>query len=149
MKYEVGDVVRVRKDLKAGGDFSKDLYVTDDMAELAGKLVTIYDIDDYGYYHIIENDFLWKDEFFENKDEEEKKEKSDEYEDIIDKVLSEMTEETKDTLIKQFIKGENEIAITASPIYKTISRTNGVSVQQIVGTKYGVAIINKDGMVKL
>ena len=142
MKYEVGDIVRVRKDLKAGNDNGK-LFVTSDMAELAGKLVTIYDIDG-DYYHIVENDFLWTDDFFEDKDEED-----DEYEDIIDRVLSEMTEETKDTLIKQFIKGENKIAITASPIYKTISRTNGVSIQEIVGTKYGVAIINKDGMVKL
>ena len=142
MKYEVGDIVRVRKDLKAGNDNGK-LYVTSNMAELAGKLVTIFDIDG-DYYHIVENDFLWKDDFFEDKDEED-----DEYEDIIDRVLSEMTEETKDTLIKQFIKGENKITITASPIYKTISRTNGVSIQEIVGTKYGVAIINKDGMVKL
>lgn len=145
MKYEVGDIVKVREDLKAGSDFSKDLYVTSDMAELAGKLVTIYDIDG-DYYHIVENDFLWTDDFFEDKENEKK---SDEYEDIIDKVLSEMSEETKDKLIKQFIKGENKIAITASPIYKTISRTNGVSIQQIVGTKYEVAIINKDGMVKL
>jgi hypothetical protein len=156
MKYEVGDIVRVRKDLRAGSDFAKDLYVTNDMAELAGQLVTIYDIDDYGYYHIIENDFLWIDEFFENEDESgnvdkiiKEEEKSDEYKDIIDKVLSEMDEETKDTLIKQFIKGEDKIAITASPIYKTISRTNGVSIQEIIGTKYGVAIVNKDGMVTL
>ena len=144
MKYEVGDIVKVRKDLKAGNDNGK-LFVTSDMAELAGKLVTIYDIDG-DYYHIVENDFLWTDDFFEDKENEKK---SDEYEDIIDRVLSEMTEETKDKLIKQFIKGEDKIAITASPIYKTISRTNGVSIQEIVGTKYGVAIINKDGMVKL
>lgn len=144
MKYEVGDIVKVREDLKAGNDNGK-LFVTSDMAELAGKLVTIYDIDG-DYYHIVENDFLWTDDFFEDKENEKK---SDEYEDIIDKVLSEMSEETKDKLIKQFIKGENKIAITASPIYKTISRTNGVSIQQIVGTKYEVAIINKDGMVKL
>ena len=144
MKYEVGDIVKVREDLKAGNDNGK-LFVTSDMAELAGKLVTIYDIDG-DYYHIVENDFLWTDDFFEDKENEKK---SDEYEDIIDRVLSEMTEETKDKLIKQFIKGEDKIAITASPIYKTISRTNGVSIQEIVGTKYGVAIINKDGMVKL
>jgi hypothetical protein len=156
MKYEVGDIVRVRKDLRAGSDFAKDLYVTDEMAEFAGKLVTICDIDDNGYYYIIENDFLWTDDFFENEDKSgdvdkiiKEEKKSDEYEDIIDKVLSEMSEETKDTLIKQFLKGESKIAITASPIYKTISRTNGVSIQEIIGTKYGVAIVNKDGMVKL
>jgi hypothetical protein len=156
MKYEIGDIVKVREDLKAGSDFAKDLYVTNDMAELAGQLVTIYDIDDYGYYHIVENDFLWTDDFFENEDKSsnvdkiiKEEKKSDEYEDIIDKVLSEMSEETKDILIKQFLKGESKIAITASPIYKTISRTNGVSIQEIIGTKYGVAIVNKDGMVTL
>jgi hypothetical protein len=156
MKYEIGDIVKVREDLKAGSDFGKDLYVTDDMAELAGQLVTIYDIDDYGYYHIVENDFLWTDDFFENEDKSsnvdkiiKEEKKSDEYEDIIDKVLSEMSEETKDILIKQFLKEESKIAITASPIYKTISRTNGVSIQEIIGTKYGVAIVNKDGMVTL
>jgi hypothetical protein len=158
MKYKVGDIVKVREDLKAGNDNGK-LFVTSDMAELAGKLVTIHDIEricDDDYYHIVENDFLWIDDFFENEDKSgnvdkiiKEEKKSDEYEDIIDKVLSEMSEETKDTLIKQFIKGESKIAITASPIYKTISRTNGVSIQEIIGTKYGVAIVNKDGMVTL
>ena len=143
MKYEVGDIVRVRKDLKAGKDFGR-LCVCHAMAELAGKLVTISSVNNDDY-HIEEDDgtYYWIDEFFENEDEDYDVDKT------IKKVLSEMTEETKDTLIKQFIKGENKIAITASPIYKTISRTNGVSIQQIVGTKYGVAIINKDGMVTL
>lgn len=150
MKYEVGDIVRVREDLQAGNDNDSRLWVTSDMVDLAGKLLTICAVDDCGYYRVEENDFIWADKFFEDEDEIIKEEeKSDEYDDIIDKVLSEMTEETKDTLIKQFIKGENKIAITASPIYKMISRTNGVSIQQIVGTKYGVSIINKDGMVTL
>ena len=149
MKYEVGDIVKVREDLKAGNDNDSRLWVTSDMVDLAGKLLTICAVNDYGYYRVEENDFIWADKFFEDEDEIIKEEeKSDEYDDIINKVLSEMTEETKDTLIKQFIKGENEIAITASPIY-TISRTNDISIQQIIGTKYGVAIINKDGMIKL
>lgn len=144
MKYEVGDIVKVREDLKAGNDNGK-LFVTSDMAELAGKLVTIYDIDG-DYYHIVENDFLWTDDFFEDKENEEK---SDEYKDIIDRVLSEMTEETKDRLIKELINTDNDIKILAEPIYTTAYSRNGVSIQEIVGTKYGVAIINKDGMVKL
>lgn len=144
MKYEVGDIVKVREDLKAGNDNGK-LFVTSDMAELAGKLVTIYDIDG-DYYHIVENDFLWTDDFFEDKENEEK---SDEYKDIIDRVLSEMTEETKDRLIKELINRDNDIKILAEPIYTTAYSRNGVSIQEIVGTKYGVAIINKDGMVKL
>lgn len=137
MKYKVGDIVKVREDLKAGNDNDSRLWVTSDMVDLAGKLLTICAVYDSGYYRVKENDFVWADEFFEDEDK------------IIDKVLSEMSEKTKDTLIKQFIKGENKIAITASPIYRMISRTNGVSIQQIIGTKYGVAIINKDGMVKL
>ena len=160
MKHEVGDIVKVREDLKASNGDTFDLYVLPEMVELAGKLVTISYVGD-DYYRIEEDDkeYMWIDRFFENDDEEcdvdkiieeeNKEEKSDDYEDIIDKVLSEMTEETKDMLIKQFIKGENKIAITASPIYRMISRTNGVSIQQIIGTKYGVAIINKDGMAKL
>lgn len=158
MKYEIGDIVKVREDLKASNGDTFDLYVLPEMVELAGKLVTISYVGD-DYYRIEEDDkeYMWIDRFFENDDEcdvdkiitEEEEKKSDKYEDIIDKVLSEMDEETKDTLIKQFIKGESKIAITASPIYKTISHTNGVSIQEIIGTKYGVAIANKDGMVKL
>lgn len=75
--------------------------------------------------------------------------KPDEYEDIIDRVLSNMSEETKDKLIKELIKGENNIAIVATPIYEMVSHTNGVSIQKIIGTKYGVAIANKEGMIKL
>lgn len=141
MKYEVGDIVRVRKDLKAGQDYGS-LCACYPMAKLAGELVTISSVNNDNY-HIEEDDglYFWIDNFFEDEEE-----KSDEYKDIIDRVLSEMTEETKDKLIKEFIKGENKSAITASPIYKMMSYTNGVS---IIGTKYGVAIVNKDGMVKL
>ena len=144
MKYKVGDIVKVREDLKAGQDYGS-LCVCYPMVKLAGELVTISSVNNDNY-HIEEDDglYFWIDNFFEDEEE-----KSDEYKDIIDRVLSEMTEETKDKLIKEFIKGENKIAITASPIYKTMSYTNGVSIQEIIGTKYGVAIVNKDGMVKL
>ena len=147
MKHKVGDIVKVRKDLKAGND-NGELFVTSDMAELAGKLVTIFEING-NYYRIVENDFLWTDDFFEDKDEEEKEEKSDEYEDIIDEVLSGMSEETKDILIKEIIKGENCITIVAVPVYETVCRRNGISIQQIVGTKYSVTVISKDGTVVL
>ena len=71
MKYKVGDIVKVRKDLKAGKDFG-DLYVTNDMAELVGKLVTIDSIDEK-CYHIEEDDlnYCWIDEFFEDENEED------------------------------------------------------------------------------
>lgn len=168
MKHKVGDIVKVREDLKVGKD-DGDVFVTIDMAEFAGKLVTIDSVDGE-YYHIEEDDlnYYWIDDFFEDdndedcdvdkiiKEEEEEKskkrteeKKSDEYEDIIDEVLSEMSEETKDILIKEIIKGENNIAIVATPIYETVCHTNSVSIQRIIGTKYGVAIANKEGMVKL
>lgn len=157
MKHKVGDVVRVRKDLKADSYFA-DLYVTDNMAELAGKLVTINSVSNNDNIYCIKEDNsedYWTDGFFEDEDKNgdvdkiiKEEEKSDEYEDIIDKVLSEMTEETKDMLIKALITGENNITIIATPIYESVCR-NSVSIQQIIGTKYGIAIINKDRMVKL
>ena len=144
MKYKVGDIVKVREDLEEGGDFGR-LCVSSEMAKFAGKLVTISSVNDGGDDYLIEEDdetYYWIDEFFkdvENCDTDK----------IIKKVLSEMTEETKDTIIKEMIKGENCISIVAVPVYETICRRNGISIQQIIGTKYGVAIINKDGMVKL
>lgn len=159
MKYKVGDVVKVREDLKAGKDFGR-LCVCNEMAKLAGKLVTISSVnggidDDY---HIEEDDgeYYWIDDFFENDDEEcdvdkiiKEEKKSDEYDDIINTVLSEMSEETKDILIKEVIKGENYIAIVAVPVYETVCRRNGVSIQQIIGTKYSVTVTSKDGTVVL
>ena len=159
MKYKVGDIVKVRKDLKAGKDFG-DLYVTNDMAELAGKLVTIDSIDEK-CYHIEEDDlnYCWIDEFFEGENGEddnccvdkiieEGKKESDE--DIVNKVLSGMSEETKDIIIKEMIKGDNcSISIVAVPVYETVCRTNGISIQRIIDTKYSVTVISKDGRVIL
>lgn len=161
MKYKVGDVVKVREDLEEGGDFGR-VCVSSEMAEFAGKLVTISSVNGDDYF-IEEDDetYYWIDEFFENddeegcdvdkiiKEEEKEKKKSDEYEDIINKVLSEMSEKTKDILIKEIIKGENCISIVAVPTYETVCRRNGISIQQIVGTKYSVTVIKKDGTVVL
>jgi hypothetical protein len=158
MKYEIGDIVKVREDLKVGKD-NGDVYVTVDMAEFAGKLVTIDSIDGE-YYHIEEDNlnYYWIDEFFEDENEEndnccvdkiikEGEKESDEY--IINKVLSEMSEETKNIIIKEMIKGENCISIVSVPVYETICRRNGISIQRIVGTKYSVTVVSKDGTVVL
>lgn len=69
MKYEAGDKVRIRKDLKKGDNF--ELWVDDEMEKLAGKKVTIikvfrtltsvrYNIDkDRGFYS-------WTEDMFED-----------------------------------------------------------------------------------
>ena len=157
MKYEVGDIVKVREDLQASNGDTFDLYVLPEMVELAGKLVTISYVGD-DYYRIEEDDkeYMWIDRFFENDDEEcdvdkiieEGEKESDE--DIVNKVLSGMSEETKDIIIKEMIKGENcSISIVAVPVYKTVCRTNGISIQRIIDTKYSVTVISKDGRVIL
>lgn len=159
MKYKVGDIVKVREDLQEGCGIG-NFFVNSDMVELAGKLVTISSVNDDDNYHIEEDGetYYWINDFFEDDDEDcvvdkipkdeekEEEEKSDEYDDIIDEVLSDMTEETKDKLIKEFIKGENNITIVDVPVYDTIYY-NGVSIRQIVGSK--VIVTNKDGMVTL
>ena len=157
MKYEVGDIVKVREDLQASNGDTFDLYVLPEMVELAGKLVTISYVGD-DYYRIEEDDkeYMWIDRFFENDDEEcdvdkiiEEGEKESE-EDIVNKVLSGMSEETKDIIIKEMIKGENcSISIVAVPVYETVCRTNGISIQRIIDTKYSVTVISKDGRVIL
>lgn len=157
MKYEVGDIVKVREDLQASNGDTFDLYVLPEMVELAGKLVTISYVGD-DYYRIEEDDkeYMWIDRFFENDDEEcdvdkiieEGEKESDE--DIVNKVLSGMSEETKDIIIKEMIKGENcSISIVAVPVYETVCRTNGISIQRIIDTKYSVTVISKDGRVIL
>ena len=157
MKYEVGDIVKVREDLQASNGDTFDLYVLPEMVELAGKLVTISYVGD-DYYRIEEDDkeYMWIDRFFENDDEEcdvdkiieEGEKESDE--DIVNKVLSGMSEETKDIIIKEMIKGDNcSISIVAVPVYETVCRTNGISIQRIIDTKYSVTVISKDGRVIL
>lgn len=68
MKFKVGDKVRIRKDLKEGNDF--ELYVVDDMEELAGKIVTITRAweDNGGRYSIKEDtyNYTWSEDMFEN-----------------------------------------------------------------------------------
>lgn len=157
MKYKVGDVVKVREDLQASNGDTFDLYVLPEMVELAGKLVTISYVGD-DYYRIEEDDkeYMWIDRFFENDDEEcdvdkiieEGEKESDE--DIVNKILSGMSEETKNIIIKEMIKGENcSISIVAVPVYETVYRTNGISIQRIIDTKYSVTVISKDGRVIL
>lgn len=142
MKYKVGDVVKVREDLEEGGDFGR-LCVSSEMAEFAGKLVTISSVNGNDY-HIEEDDetYYWIDEFFKDVEDCDADK-------IIKKVLSEMSEETKDIIIKEMIKGENCISIIAVPVYETVCRCNGISIQQIINTKYSVTVISKDGTVVL
>lgn len=67
MRFKVGDKVRIRKDLKEGNDFK--VYVTDDMEELAGKIVTIIDAwENCGANYSINEDtnkYTWSEDMFE------------------------------------------------------------------------------------
>jgi hypothetical protein len=64
-KYKIGDKVRIREDLK-GGERYNDVYCNDEMAKLAGKIVTIDDIDMEGDYRIEEDIdcYWWSEEMF-------------------------------------------------------------------------------------
>ena len=68
-KYKIGDKVRIREDLKGGKRYN-DVYCNDEMAKLAGKIVTIDDIDIEGDYHIVEDvdNYWWSEEMFEDKE---------------------------------------------------------------------------------
>ena len=76
MKFKVGDKVIIRKDLKEGYDFKE--YVTDDMEELAGKIVTITKVweNDGGRYYIKEDmyNYIWSEDMFENSTKPTKEE---------------------------------------------------------------------------
>lgn len=64
MKYKVGDVVRVRKDLCWGSEYNNWM-VVNSMLEYRGMTVTIARVD-FDHYHIKEEDnWAWTDEMFE------------------------------------------------------------------------------------
>ena len=70
MKYKVGDKVKVRSDLKEG-ELESGMFVTRNMAELAGKTLTISDLSYNGTrYDIKESGGFWTDEMFEEGGEE-------------------------------------------------------------------------------
>lgn len=67
MKYKVGDKVRIRKGLVE--NCLQNSYVNRDMVKLAGQVVTIKDIKNYGdqdcYYLVNENEWGWTDGMLE------------------------------------------------------------------------------------
>lgn len=66
-KYKIGDKVKVREDLKGGENYN-DVYCNDEMAKLAGEIVTIDDVDAEGDYHIEEDMFCcwWSEKMFDD-----------------------------------------------------------------------------------
>ena len=69
MKFKVGDRVRIRKDLKKGDSF--EIYVTDEMEELAGEIATIIKVNKSLIsvrYEIDKDDgiFSWSEDMFED-----------------------------------------------------------------------------------
>ena len=69
MKYKVGDMVRVRKDLVLG-DYYGGICYTDGMNEFKGKECVITNIDTISY-QINDYGFWWTDEMLEYVDNEE------------------------------------------------------------------------------
>lgn len=63
MMYKVGDIVRVREDLKSH-EICGEYYVTEEMLMLSGRNVTIKYVEDDSY-RIEEMGFYWTDEMFE------------------------------------------------------------------------------------
>lgn len=68
MKFKVGDKVRIRKDLKEGDSF--EIYVADEMEELAGKIVTITKVNKTlaSVRYVIDKDdgfYSWSEDMFE------------------------------------------------------------------------------------
>ena len=69
MKFKVGDRVRIRKDLKKGDSF--EIYVTDEMEELAGEIATIIKVNKslISVRYVIDKDdgiFSWSEDMFED-----------------------------------------------------------------------------------
>ena len=68
LKFKVGDIVKIRADLK---DYEKEycgaVYVNDDMANFAGHVATITRVNNGDNYHIDldEGDWNWSDDTFE------------------------------------------------------------------------------------
>ena len=71
-KYETGDKVKVRDDLKLQEWYymytSRESQMANEkMVEKAGHIVTIKDFDKSGYYRIEEDCWHWTDEMFSEK----------------------------------------------------------------------------------
>ena len=80
-RYKVGDKVRVRSGLNPDDEFRmrsgpRNGQVTydfvDQMADMAGKILTIGYVDSQGWgYNVEENDWSWNDEMLEQAEENE------------------------------------------------------------------------------
>lgn len=62
-RYNVGDIVKVKEDLKMNEIYG-EYYVASDMLKFSGRKVTIKSVE-YDSYRILESGFYWTDEMFE------------------------------------------------------------------------------------
>lgn len=70
MRYNVGDKVRVKKDLKVGEEYGGMIF-NDSMSKHCGETVTINEVLSRGYYRIVEYGWYWTDEMFDGLVEDE------------------------------------------------------------------------------
>ena len=66
MKYKIGDKVKIREDLKGGCCYG--LYCDAEMEKYKGKIATITEVTDNGFYRIDldKEEWYWSDDMFEN-----------------------------------------------------------------------------------
>jgi hypothetical protein len=117
-KYQIGDTVKIRTDLKAGKRYGSDTF-TFSMLEMLGKTTTIKNILYNGNYEIKGNSWSWTDEMFENVNNEIKSIpdrlviKTDfNYEDMLEQIKSIPIMSWSEQPTVSFInKGENKMKI--------------------------------------
>lgn len=110
--YNVGDKVKIRKDLEDGKVYGVDSFV-DNMEEYKGRVATIKRVKDNGSY-IIDLDcgaWFWTPEMFECK--------VDEVETVEPTETTEVTEPTKKTVSKKFTKGVDVDLV--QDMYRTVT----------------------------
>lgn len=92
MKYEIGDKVRVRKDLEVDESYGySGLTFVDEMEQYKGRVVTIESIDSDGNYTLEEDDcdWWWNDEMLEDVVDDIKSSEIT-VKDLLDKTLLEL-----------------------------------------------------------
>ena len=126
-KYKVGDVVKVKDNLKVGRQYGRYCFI-EEMKEFSGKKVTIIDVcEDYydakgDYYDTKENGYRWSDDMFEEK---------------IEKI-----EETSNTYFPEIAK---MLGVEINEKFKILDIESGVAFENYYFSNYGLYHIDFEG----